>query len=86
MAMVELTLLEVHLDDSTVTANTPFGESSNPGGGEDTGSETESAGGGGRSTLLAAVVGLVFLVVVALLVKRKLRGGRTLAGHEPGET
>lgn len=64
--MVDITMLELHLDGSTLAANTPFGDS----GGE--ADETDESGG--RSRLLPVVVGLVFLVVVAYLARRRLGG------------
>ena len=69
--MVEITLLEVHLDDSelTATASTPFGP------GEKTvaaGGEPPDHDGGSRAgTALGALLGLAFLVVVAYLARRR---------------
>lgn len=79
--MVDITFLEVHLDDSTLTANAPFsstgGESEEETEAEaEVEVEVEEGEGGGSSTLLAAIVGLVFLVVVGFLVRRYLRGGQ----------
>lgn len=73
--MVDVTLLEVNLDGSTLTANTPFSGSSNPDEGSATVGGVENESGGGRGTLLAAIVGLVFVLVIAAVAKRKLGGG-----------
>jgi hypothetical protein len=72
--MVEITVLEIHLDDSEFTANAsaPFG----PG-------EKEVAAGGdppdpdadSRSGAALAVLGLVFLVAVAYVAKRRFLDG-----------
>ena len=63
--MVEITLLEVHLDDSelTATASTPFGpgEKTVAGGGE----PPEPDGRSRAGTALGALLGLAVLVVVA---------------------
>lgn len=74
LAMVEITVLEIHLDDSEFTANAsaPFG----PG-------EKEVAAGGdppdpdadSRSGAALAVLGLVFLVAVAYVAKRRFLDG-----------
>ena len=69
--MVEITVLEVHLEDSELTATgpTPFGP------GEKTvaaGGEPPDPDGGSRAgTALGALIGLAFLVVVAYLVTRR---------------
>jgi len=71
--MAKFTLLELHLDDSTFTANAPFSSDAElPDEGPDDGEPTGD-GDGGRSWL-AALVGLLFLAVLAVLVKKKLGG------------
>ncbi|MFB6173897.1 MAG: hypothetical protein ABEI39_04565 [Halobacteriales archaeon] len=77
--MVEITVLEVHLDGSEFTANAPFsrGDDSDdesgviPFGDDDESVEPSDDGG---SSLLPAVVVLVGLAVVALAVRRVLGG------------
>jgi hypothetical protein len=77
--MVDLTLLELHLDDSSIKANAPFS------GGDDTEAETETASatdeepapddGGSRLRLLAPVaVGLVALAAIGVAVRRLIGG------------
>ena len=69
--MVEITLLEVHFDDSELTAteSTPFepGEKTVAAGGE----PPDTDGGFGAGTALGALLGLAFLVVVAYLARRR---------------
>ena len=69
--MVEITLLEVHLDDSelTATASTPFepGEKTVAAGGE----PPDPDGGSRAGTALGALLGLTFLVIVAYLARRR---------------
>lgn len=71
--MVNVTLLEVRLDGSTLTANAPFGGSGDGSKSGEKSSEGESDSGG-RSRLIPVLVGLVFLAVVAFLAKRRLGG------------
>jgi hypothetical protein len=72
--MVDITLFEVHLDDSSLTANNPFSR----------GRKSVEAGDGGltsksssssKGKLLGALVGLVFLAAVAYLARKKVGGG-----------
>lgn len=67
--MVELTFLEIHLDDSNLTANAPYshGEKDVVAGEE----PAEESGGSKKASALAAIVGLVFLAAVAYLAKKK---------------
>lgn len=68
--MAKFTLLELHLDDSTFTANAPLtSDGELP---DDGGSEAADADGG--RSWLAALIGLLFLAVLAVLVKKKLGG------------
>jgi len=79
--MAKFTLLELHLDDSTFTANAPFSNDAElP---DDAAEDDEAAGGDddGRPWL-AALVGLLFLAVLAVLVKKKLGGDDEPAGDE----
>lgn len=67
--MAKFTLLEVHLDESTFTANAPFsGEA------EEEAEPTDAEGGSSPAAVIGALVGLLFLAIVALAVKRKLSG------------
>lgn len=72
--MVEITLLELHLEESEFTATAPFspGEKDVEAGGEPPEPDDE---GSGAATAVAAVIGLVFLVAVAYLAKRRFLGG-----------
>jgi len=80
--MVDLTILEVHLDSAEFTANTPFSdETTSEGGGSVSGvfggdedSETaddESSGGASPFAVVFAFVGLIVLTVVL----RRVLGG-----------
>jgi hypothetical protein len=72
--MAKFTLLELHLDDSTFTANAPFSSDADlPADGAGDGETTVEDADGGRPWL-AALVGLLFLAVLAVLVKKKLGG------------
>jgi len=69
--MVELTFLELHVEDSDLTANAPYsyGEKDVDAGGD----PPDDASGRGR--VVAAFVGLCFLVAVAYLVRTRVLGG-----------
>lgn len=70
--MAKFTLLELHLDGSTFTANTPFGTDAElP---EDAATDGDAADDGGSRRWLAALVGLLFLAVLAVLAKKKFGG------------
>ena len=72
--MAKFTLLELHLDDSTFTANAPFSTDAElPDDESPIDAVTDAEPDGGRSWL-AALVGLLFLAVLAALVKKKLGG------------
>ena len=75
--MVDITILELHLDDSSLTANAPFSSGRKQVSASDEPPEEESSGSKGKA--IGAVVGLVFLAVVAYVVKSKVLGG----GDEP---
>lgn len=67
--MVEITFLEIHLDDSSLTANAPYSH-----GEKDVVASDEppkEAGGSKKGSALAAIVGLAFLAAVAYLAKKK---------------
>jgi hypothetical protein len=69
--MVDLTILEVHLDGSEFTANAPFSS-----GGEDDSVDVEEGSDpdSGRGKLLAVLIGLAFCVAVAYLARNRLGG------------
>ena len=72
--MVDITLLELHLDDSNLTANAPFSSGRKQvEAGEGPPEQPESSGS--KGPLVATLVGLVFLVVVGYLVRSKVLGG-----------
>lgn len=73
--MAKITLLELHLDDASLTANAPFSSR---------GKDVEAAEGpfddetsSRKGSLVAAVVGLVFLVAVAYVVRKRVLSGGT---------
>lgn len=68
--MAKFTLLELHLDESPLTANAPysFGEKEIGAGDEPSEEDGESK----KGAVFAALIGLVFLAVVAYVVKRKV--------------
>ena len=73
--MAEFTFLELHFEDSNLTANAPYSRS-----GADTGpggeASTDNSGSRG-GTIVALLVGLVFSLAVAYLVRKKLSSGNT---------
>jgi hypothetical protein len=86
--MVQFTFLELHLDDASLSANTPFGSRKAA---DETRAESSdleiSAGGsddesGGGPGFLPPLVGLVVLVGLAIAV-RKLVGGDADEEPEP---
>jgi hypothetical protein len=71
--MVEFTFLEVHLDDSSLTANAPYSH-----GEKDVVASDEppaETDGSKKGSALAAVIGLLFLAAVAYLAKKKFLDG-----------
>lgn len=79
--MVDVTFLELHLDDSNLTANAPYSDRKK----RITSSDDAPAEGGraSKGSAVAALIGLVFLVAVTVVVKRKFLGGD---GDEAEET
>jgi len=72
--MVELTFLEIHLEDSDFTANAPYGYGEKDvEAGDEPPSEPDDTSRKGAA--VAAVVGVVFLAVVAYLVKQRYLEG-----------
>ena len=72
--MVDITLFEVHFEDASLSANTPFGGGRKSVGAGD-GSAGEPASSSSKGKLVGALVGLVFLAAVAFVVRRKVGGG-----------
>ena len=73
--MAKFTLLELHFDDSTLTANAPYsrGEKEISAGDEPV-DETETDGSN-TGAVFAALIGLVFLATIAYVVKTRVLGG-----------
>ena len=80
--MVDLTILEVHLDGAELTANAPFSDkakstsSGSAGGvfGNDEESEIEAEGSSGGASPLVSVVAFLGLVVLTVVMRRVLDG------------
>jgi len=73
--MAKFTLLELHFDDSTLTANAPYsrGEKEITAGDEPV--DEPEADGSNAGAVFAALIGLVFLVAVAYVVKTRVLEG-----------
>ena len=71
--MVDITFLELHLDDSNLTANAPFSSGRKEVAASNESPEPESSSSKGK--LVGALVGLVFLAAVAFVVRKKVAGG-----------
>lgn len=68
--MAEFTLLELHFEDSDLTANAPYSRGREKGDvSDDSPAEGDSSN---RGALLAALIGLGFCVAVAYLVRTRL--------------
>lgn len=74
--MVEFTFLEIHLDDSSLTANAPYSHGEKDVVASD--EPPDEDGGSKKGGALAAIIGLVFLAVVAYLAKRKFLDGEEI--------
>ena len=83
--MVNITLFEVHLEDSTLTANAPFSDESGDEAAEYGAEDETEAEEGGSGGPLVALVGFVFLVLVGVALRRFL-GEDEDATEEVGET
>lgn len=73
--MAEFTFLELHFEDSNLTANAPYGRS-----GADTrpdGEASTDTSGSRGGTIVALLVGLAFSLAVAYLVRKRLSSGDT---------
>lgn len=84
LACMELTLLEIHLDDASFAANAPFaGRSSSEGEESSDGGSTAAADERDLHRLLPFLVGLGALAGIAYLVRRWRRGGDAGTQIEP---
>jgi len=70
--MVEFTFLELHVEDSDLTANAPYSYGEKD---VDAGGDPPDDDASGRGRVVAAFVGLCFLVAVAYLVRTRVLGG-----------
>jgi hypothetical protein len=68
--MVEFTFLEVHLEESDVTANAPYSYGKKDVEAGD-GPPPEPAGSSRNGAAIAAIIGLVFLAIVAFVAGRR---------------
>ena len=66
--MVDFTLLELHFEDSDLTANAPYSRGQT----DDAPSETTASGPSGKGALFALLVGLGFSIAVTYLVRKKV--------------
>lgn len=83
--MAKITLLEVHLDDSTVSANAPFsGDGSTD---ERDRPQSDAASGTSKGAVVGALIGLVFLAAVGVMLRKKFaaRDDESWRGSEPGD-
>ena len=80
--MVDLTVLEVHLDGAELTANAPFSDKAKSTSGESAGgvfgndeeSEMEAEGSSGGASPPVSVVAFLGLVVLTVVLRRVLGG------------
>lgn len=71
--MAKFTLLELHLEESDLTANAPYSRSETDAVDDDgTAADTSGSRGG---TIFALLVGVAFSLAVAYLVRKKLSSG-----------
>jgi hypothetical protein len=73
--MVDITLFEVHLDDSSLTANAPFSRGRKEVEAGDGELPAKSSSSSSKGKLVAALLGLVFLAAVAFVARKKGGGG-----------
>ncbi len=71
--MVEFTLLELHFEDSDLTANAPYSHGDNDATRSDASPTSDDSSRSG--TIFALLVGLGFSIAVAYLVRKKVTGG-----------
>jgi hypothetical protein len=82
--MVEFTFLELHFEDSDLTANAPYSRGETDAVSDD-GPAVDSAGSR-KGTVFALLVGLGFSIAVAYLVRKKLSGDGDEDGADDGST
>ena len=73
--MAKFTFLELHFDDSTLTANAPYSSGEKEITAGDGPVDEPEADGSNAGAVFAALIGLVFLAVVAYVVKTRVLGG-----------
>jgi hypothetical protein len=84
--MVEFTFLELHFEDSDLTANAPYSHGEKDVDAGDEPPAEESASGSKKGPILALLIGLCFSVAVAYVVrKRVLAGGEDEGSDEDDE-
>ena len=71
--MVDITLFELHLDDSSLTANAPFSSGRKEVAASD--EPPEEASSSSKGKLLGALIGVAFLAAVAFVVRKKVGDG-----------
>ncbi|MFQ3285872.1 MAG: hypothetical protein ACI944_002610, partial [Natronomonas sp.] len=78
--MVEFTFIELHFEDSDLTANAPYsrGQKEIDAGGTAAPEESSSK----RGTIFAVLVGLCFLIAVAYLVRTRVLGEDDVPGAD----
>ena len=76
--MVDFTLLELHFEDSDLTANAPYSSGQKAIDASETPPTEESSSK--KGAVAAVLVGLVFSIAIAYVVKT-----RVLGGDDPGE-
>jgi hypothetical protein len=70
--MAEFTFLELHFEDSDLTANAPYSRDEKE---IEAGALPAEDSASKRGTLLAAIVGSCFLIAVAYFVRTRILGG-----------
>lgn len=70
--MAEFTFLELHFENSDLTANAPYSQRSGDGESVTDDDSFDEEGGSNRGALIAALVGLSFLAIVAYAVRNRL--------------
>ncbi|MFO7927941.1 MAG: hypothetical protein ACQET5_06430 [Halobacteriota archaeon] len=78
--MVEFTFLELHFEDSDLTANAPYSHGEKDVDASDEPAADEAGSGSKKGAILAVLVGLSFSIAVAYVVRK-----RVLAGEEDDE-
>ncbi|TKR27611.1 hypothetical protein [Natronomonas salsuginis] len=73
--MVEFTFLELHFENSDLTANAPYSHGEKNVDASDEPPAEESASGSKKRPVLALLIGLCFSVAVAYLVRKRVFAG-----------